>query len=562
MSALTSTIKGKLLGIFCLMFFLFAAFAGISTYTAQQLNAQSDEISGVWLAGTETLGRLKAEVAELRIKQARHIMDRSEAEWAKTEQNLKDINARVDGIEAEYEKTIVWEEDRKLFNEYKKQEDLYYDLISDTIKASRANDDQAAADAFVGKSFEAYTATNKALDDLIKLNQRGAATAIERAASLYDTTLWAIAGAIALVVGIVVWATLFASKNISAPIGNITNVMSVLADGNKTVTIPYSGRKDEIGAMAAAVQVFKDNMIKADELAAAQEAARKAKELRAEQVAQRTRQFDNVVRMSLGSVGSASKQMEASASTMQAVAEETNVQSSAVAAASEQAASNVQTVAAATEELTSSIKEIGRQVTQSSQVSAKAVNEANRAKDMVRGLDDSAQKIGKVVALITDIAEQTNLLALNATIEAARAGEAGKGFAVVASEVKNLANQTAKATEEIAAQINDIQGATKSSVGAIESIFETIGQIDQISTTIASAIEEQTAATAEIARNVEQAAAGTQEVSSNITGVTKAAGETGQVSTQVFEAAKELGRQSDSLRKEVDGFLADIKEAA
>ncbi|MCA0201554.1 MAG: methyl-accepting chemotaxis protein, partial [Proteobacteria bacterium] len=142
------------------------------------------------------------------------------------------------------------------------------------------------------------------------------------------------------------------------------------------------------------------------------------------------------------------------------------------------------------------------------------------------------------------------------------AGEAGKGFAVVASEVKNLANQTAKATEEIAAQINDIQGATKSSVGAIESIFETIGQIDQISTTIASAIEEQTAATAEIARNVEQAAAGTQEVSSNITGVTKAAGETGQVSTQVFEAAKELGRQSDSLRKEVDGFLADIKEAA
>ncbi len=562
MSALTSTIKGKLLGIFCLMFFLFAAFAGISTYTAQQLNAQSDEISGVWLAGTEILGRMKSEVAELRIKQARHIMERSAAQWDKTEQNLKDINARVEKIENEYEATIIWEEDRKLFNEYKQHEDSYFASLAETVAASRANNDEAAADAFVGKSFETYTATNKALDGLISLNQRGAAAAIERGNSLYDTSLWAITGAIALVVGIVAWATLFASRSISAPIGSITNTMSVLADGNKTVTIPYSGRKDEIGAMAAAVQVFKDNMIKADELAAAQEAARKAKELRAEQVAQRTRQFDNIVRMSLGSVGSASKQMEASASTMQAVAEETNVQSSAVAAASEQAASNVQTVAAATEELTSSIKEIGRQVTQSSQVSAKAVNEANRAKDMVRGLDDSAQKIGKVVALITDIAEQTNLLALNATIEAARAGEAGKGFAVVASEVKNLANQTAKATEEIAAQINDIQGATKSSVGAIESIFETIGQIDQISTTIASAIEEQTAATAEIARNVEQAAAGTQEVSSNITGVTKAAGETGQVSTQVFEAAKELGRQSESLRKEVDGFLADIKEAA
>jgi methyl-accepting chemotaxis protein len=219
-------------------------------------------------------------------------------------------------------------------------------------------------------------------------------------------------------------------------------------------------------------------------------------------------------------------------------------------------------VAAATEELAGSIKEIGRQVTQSSEVTAKAVEEANRAKDLMRGLDDAAQKIGKVVALITDIAEQTNLLALNATIEAARAGEAGKGFAVVASEVKNLANQTAKATEEISSQIEGVQGATKSSVTAIESIFGTIGQINQISTTIAAAIEQQTAATAEISRNVEQAAVGTKEVSTNIVGVTQAAGETGQVSLQVLEAAKSLATQSDSLRTEVDGFLKDIQDAA
>ncbi len=371
-------------------------------------------------------------------------------------------------------------------------------------------------------------------------------------------TQWIMNVTMALVsfgVSLLVW---FVARGISRPVTAMTGAMSSLAHGDKAVVIPGTEYGNEIGAMAEAVEVFKQNMIKADELAAAQAAEQQAKEARAEKIAERTKSFDNVVRLSLTTVSSASRQMETSAATMQAAAEETNVQSSAVAAASEQASANVQTVAAATEELTSSIKEIGRQVAQSSEVTSKAVDEANRAKDLVRGLDDAAQKIGKVVALITDIAEQTNLLALNATIEAARAGEAGKGFAVVASEVKNLAAQTAKATEEISNQIAGVQGATKSSVSAIEGIFTTIGQINEISTTIAAAIEEQSAATAEISRNVEQAAVGTKEVSSNIVGVTQAAGETGQVSVQVLDAAKSLAEQSDSLRREVDGFLKDI----
>ena len=355
--------------------------------------------------------------------------------------------------------------------------------------------------------------------------------------------------------------TFIVGRGISRPVTAMTGTMSALAGGDKSVVIPGTEYGNEIGAMAMAVQVFKENMIKADELASAQNAERAAKEARAEQIAVRTSAFDNVIKLVLGTVGSASRQMENSAQSMQAAAEETNVQSTAVAAASEQAAANVQTVASATEELSSSISEISRQVTESSKVVTKAVEEANRTKDMVRGLDEAASRIGKVVALITDIAEQTNLLALNATIEAARAGEAGKGFAVVASEVKNLANQTAKATEEIGGQISGIQQATQSSVEAIEQIFKTIENVNQISTTIASAVEEQGAATQEIARNVEQAAAGTQEVSSNISGVTQAAGETGQVATQVLEAAQELARQSTTLRSEVDSFLADIKAA-
>jgi methyl-accepting chemotaxis protein len=355
--------------------------------------------------------------------------------------------------------------------------------------------------------------------------------------------------------------TFIVGRGIARPINAMTGTMTTLAGGDKSVVIPGTEYGNEIGAMATAVQVFKDNMIKAEELAAAQDGERKAKEKRAEQIAIRTTAFDNVIKMVLGTVSAASQQMEASAQTMQAAAEETNVQSTAVAAASEQAAANVQTVASATEELSSSISEISRQVSESSKVVTKAVEEANLTKNMVRGLDEAASRIGKVVALITDIAEQTNLLALNATIEAARAGEAGKGFAVVASEVKNLANQTAKATEEIGGQISGIQQATKQSVEAIERIFKTIENVNQISTTIASAVEEQGAATQEIARNVEQAAAGTQEVSSNISGVTQAAGETGQVATQVLSAAQELARQSTTLRSEVDTFLADIKAA-
>ncbi len=350
-------------------------------------------------------------------------------------------------------------------------------------------------------------------------------------------------------------------RGITGPLANMTGVMSHLAEGNKDVEVEGEERRDEIGDMARAVQVFKENMIKADELAAQQEEEREAKEKRAEKVMQLTADFDDTVSGVLKTVASATTELESTAQAMSATAEQTNQQSSAVASASEQATANVQTVASASEELSSSISEIGRQVAESAKIAEQAVAEAERTNGTIQGLAQAAQKIGEVIDLINDIASQTNLLALNATIEAARAGDAGKGFAVVASEVKNLANQTAKATEEIAGQIGSMQEATEGAVEATAGIGKVIGQVNEIATTIASAVEEQQAATSEISRNVEEAAQGTQEVSNNISGVHKAAQDTGAASSQMLSSAGELSKQSETLRAAVETFLDEIKAA-
>ncbi|MBT7942656.1 MAG: HAMP domain-containing protein [Alphaproteobacteria bacterium] len=398
----------------------------------------------------------------------------------------------------------------------------------------------------------------------------------------------AIAGAIVLV--IMAGIGFMFSRSLTGPISSMTSSMEVLAGGDKTVEIPGTDRVDEIGEMAAAVQIFKDNMIKNEEMAAEQkrmeEEQRKAEEKRladerAAEEAERAREqqeneekarrtaileelnasFERKVSTVLEGVSSAATELQSSAETMSSTAEETSSQSTAVAAAAEQASVNVQTVSSAAEELSASIGEISRQVTQSSEISTNAVREAQRTDEQVQGLAMAAEKIGEVVGLISDIAEQTNLLALNATIEAARAGDAGKGFAVVASEVKNLASQTATATSDIEAQITSIQVATQEAVDAIQGIGKTIGEVSEITTTIASAVEEQSAATQEIARNVEQASAGTGEVTTNITSVTEAAGETGHAAGQVLDAAGGLSTQAETLRGDVQKYLEDVKAA-
>jgi len=350
-------------------------------------------------------------------------------------------------------------------------------------------------------------------------------------------------------------------RNVTSRIRRLTTAMSRLAEGELTAVIVGAEDRDEIGEMARSVRVFKDSMIEADRLAGEQRAQQARKEERQKVIEGYIGQFDRSVRSALEALASAAAEMRATATSMAATAQQTQRQAGTVASASEQTSANVQTVAASAEEMTNSISEIGRQVTQAAQTAKQAVEDAQRTNGTVNTLAEAAQKIGQVVELIQDIASQTNLLALNATIEAARAGEAGKGFAVVASEVKSLANQTAKATEEIAAQIGSIQTVTGEAVTAIQGIGGTIGHISEISTTIASAVEEQGAATQEIARNTQQAAKGTEQVSSTIAEVNRAAGESGVAAAHVLASAEQLGRQSETLRADIDHFLEKIRAA-
>jgi methyl-accepting chemotaxis protein len=375
-----------------------------------------------------------------------------------------------------------------------------------------------------------------------------------------SATMWMVI--LGIVVGVAAtFVMILAARGIAKPIVNITNSMKQLAGHDTSAEIPYQERTDEVGDMAVAVQVFKDNMIKTDELTLGAAEETRRREERAQRIAALTQSFDENASELLAATSSASKEMETTANAVSGIADDTNQRATSVASAAEQAAANVQTVASATEELTSSIAEISRQVTQSSQIAGGAVSQAEQTDRQIQGLATASQKIGDVVNLISAIAEQTNLLALNATIEAARAGDAGKGFAVVATEVKELASQTTKATEEISQQIGSVQLETDEAVRAIQEIGKTIGEMNSIASSIASAVEQQSSATGEIARNVEQAARGTQEVTENILIVSQSASETGTAATQVTSTAGELSSKSEQLRLQVEQFLADVRAA-
>jgi methyl-accepting chemotaxis protein len=380
--------------------------------------------------------------------------------------------------------------------------------------------------------------------------------------AIYYRILWQFAGFAGILMLIAAALVYFVARSISRPLALITDRMGELAAGDLGIEVPLLDDKHEMGRLARALDVFRASMSETERMRREQQLVeQRAEATKRATVTGLADRLEAKVTGIVNQLSSAASTMQASAQSMSGTAEETSRQTVTVAAASEQASARVNTMAAATEEMGSSIAEIARQVSHSKDIANSAVQASARTSATMQGLSAAAQKIGDVLQLIQNIASQTNLLALNATIEAARAGEAGRGFAVVASEVKSLATQTAKATEEISSQISSIQGATRDAVESIKGIDETIARIDEITSAIAAAVEEQDKTTQEITRNTHEVAQGTHDVSVNIGGIKQAVGETGVAASNVLELAKALGHTADTLRGEVEGFLVEIRAA-
>jgi methyl-accepting chemotaxis protein len=554
------SIRTKITIVVSFLLLAMSAMGALAIKQMYAINGATSDIVSSWLPSVRALGDVRAATISYRSVVRAHLLATDAADTKVQDDTLGRYGEMLDNARKTYEPMISSPEERATYNEFSKLWGDYIEALKPVLVLSRKNARDEARDMNTKVNQIGFKADD-ALQKDVDLNNKGALAAGQMAEDSFSVAIKMVIGSLLMAVIVGVGAAILLVRDVSAGITSIVLPMQALGTGDLTANVPHQGEKTEIGTMADSLQVFKQALIDkraADEAAAADAEAKIERGRRVDNI---TRSFESMIGEIVETVSSASTELEASAGTLTATAERSQELTTTVAAASEEASTNVQSVASATEEMASSVNEISRQVQESAAIAGQAVDQARKTNDRVSELASAASRIGDVVELINNIAGQTNLLALNATIEAARAGEAGRGFAVVASEVKALAEQTAKATGEISTQISGIQAATQESVGAIKEIGDTIGRMSEIASTIASAVEEQGAATQEISRNVQQAAQGTMQVSSNITDVQRGATETGSASTQVLAAAQSLSSDSTRLKDEVSRFLSAVRAA-
>ena len=556
-----ASIRLRVFIAFATILALTAALGAISLRQMNQMSNDGTVIGTVALPSVKYVSNIYISAARIQAIQYQHILSDSAEERRQLDTDMLAMLTDMDNATRQYEAMIGAADERAIYGQVMADWSDYrgaWDRVDALSRAERDGDAVALMHNEMAPKFKHLQAD---IGKLVMLNEQVALQKVAEMDGDARTSLGLIAGTLILASLLAAMAGWWLISGVVKPVRGMTATMARLARHELTVSIDGRDRQDEVGDMARAIQVFKDDLIEASRMAKAQQQEQAAKEARAAHVDDLIRAFDAHSSAVLRTVSSAATELDATAQSMSAIAEETNRQANAAGAAAEQTTANVQTVAAAAEEMAASITEINIQIARSKAISDRAQDEIRQTDSTVAGLAEAAERIGAVIQLIQDIASQTNLLALNATIEAARAGEAGKGFAIVAGEVKALASQTAKATDEIATQVAAVQQATLCSVSAIRSIGTTIQSVSEIGASIAAAMEQQGASTSEISRNVTQAATGTQEVSANVAQVTEAASQTGASANEVLNAARELSQQSELLRGQVEKFLDDIRAA-